>query len=140
MPLRDRKGDIELLAKHFFKIFSNEKNVIVKGFSNDCITKMRAYAWPGNVRELMNRIRRSMVMCDKELITAFDLGIGSLTSNCELSSLKKVKEDAEREAVMQELMRTENNISLAANNLAVSRVTLYRLMAKYKINLHKLYS
>ena len=132
-PLREREGDIDFLANHFFRKFSNEKRPIVKGFSKDCIKKMRHYIWPGNVREMMNRIRRSMVMCEKELITAFDLSIGKPLLDFELSSLKTVKEEAEREAIRQELLRTENNITLAASNLAISRVTLYRLMAKYEI-------
>jgi len=137
MPLRDREGDIELLANYFFEKFSPATRRVVKGFSKDCIKKMECYAWPGNVREMMNRIRRSIVMCDKELITVADLGIGMPLPSVELNSLKEVKEDAEREAVRQELLRTKNNITLAANNLAVSRVTLYRLMDKYGINSHK---
>jgi transcriptional regulator with PAS, ATPase and Fis domain len=134
------EGDVELLAHYFFKKFSHEKKLIVKGFSNDCIKKMRCCPWPGNVREMMNRIRRSMVMCDKEFITAFDLGIGKPLVNYELSSLKNVRDDAEHEAVRAELIKTKNNISLAAKNLAISRVTLYRLIAKYEINTHNLCS
>jgi len=72
-------------------------------------------------------------MCDKKFITAFDLGIGKPLYHSELNSLKEIKEDAERNAIRQELLRTERNITLAAHNLAISRVTLYRLIAKYEI-------
>jgi transcriptional regulator with PAS, ATPase and Fis domain len=140
VPLREREGDVELLAHYFFQKFSHEKKPIVKGFSDDCIKKMGFCPWPGNVREMMNRIRRSMVMCDKEFITAFDLGIGKPLVKYELNSLKKVKDDAEHEAVRLELIKTKNNISLAAKNLAISRVTLYRLITKYEINAHNLYT
>jgi transcriptional regulator with PAS, ATPase and Fis domain len=140
VPLREREGDIELLAHYFFKKFSHEKKPIVKGFSKDCIKQMRCCLWPGNVREMMNRIRRSMVMCDKALITALDLGIAKPRAKHELNSLKDVKNDAEHHAVRLELMKTKNNVSLAAKNLAISRVTLYRLISKYEINTQHFYA
>lgn len=134
MPsLRDRDGDIELLAKYFFDKFANEKNQNVKGFSQSCLNAMAIYPWYGNVRELINRVRRGMVMCENKFISAHDLGIDNASSGFQLVSLKLAKERAEKEAVTLAVQRSSQNLSLAARLLGVSRVTLYRLMEKYNV-------
>ena len=133
MPsLRDRAGDIELLAKYFFDKFSGEKNKNVKGFSQSCLNAMASYPWQGNVRELINRVRRGMVMCENKFISARDLGIDS-SSDLQLVSLKQAKERAEEQAVKLAVQRSPQNLSIAARLLGVSRVTLYRLMDKYHV-------
>jgi len=134
MPsLRDRAGDIELLAKYFFNKFSGEKNKNVKGFSQSCLNAMASYPWQGNVRELINRVRRGMVMCENKFISARDLGIDNSSSGFPLLSLKHAKERAEEEAVKLAVQRSPQNLSIAARLLGVSRVTLYRLMEKYHL-------
>lgn len=132
-PLRDRPGDIELLANYFFKKFSHEKNKRVQGFSKDCLAVMRDYSWDGNVRELVNRIRHAMVMCENRLISAEDMGIDQSSPLFHFMTLKEAKERAEREAILNTLARKQNNITLAASSLGVSRVTLYRLLEKHGI-------
>ncbi len=134
MPsLREREDDIELLAKYFFDKFSGEKNGNVKGFSQSCLNAMAIYPWHGNVRELINRVRRGMVMCENKFISASDLGIQSPVSSFQLVSLKQVKAQAEEEAIRWAVQRSSKNMSLVARQLGISRVTLYRLMAKYNI-------
>jgi len=134
-PLREREGDIELLAYYFFSKFIDEKRPSVKGFSNSCIKRMKTYGWPGNIREMMNRIRRSMVMSDNKFLTETDLGIAAtpLLPSSGAKSLKDIKAAAECDAIRQELLRTDN-ITLAASDLGISRVMLYRLMTKYNID------
>jgi DNA-binding NtrC family response regulator len=56
--LRDRKDDLEVLAKHFFDVFAQDKNSRLTGFSNRALQAIQAYDWPGNVRELIYRVRR----------------------------------------------------------------------------------
>tara|TARA_R110002050_G_scaffold9504_3_gene33482 strand:+ start:35 stop:1372 length:1338 start_codon:yes stop_codon:yes gene_type:complete len=135
MPsLRNRDGDIELLAKYFFNKFSGEKNKNVKGFSKSCLNPMASYPWQGNVRELINRVRRGMVMCENKLISAHDLGIeNSSSTGLQLLSLKHARERAEEEAIRLAVERSSKNMSLAARFLGISRVTLYRLLEKYNI-------
>ncbi|KGM07781.1 Response regulatory protein [Methylophaga thiooxydans] len=135
-PLRKRPGDIELLAHYFFKKFSHEKNKTVKGFSSACLAVMRDYAWEGNVRELVNRIRHAMVMCENRLISAEDLGIDESSHHFHFMSLKEAKDRAEREAILNALARMHNNVTLTAKTLKVSRVTLYRLIEKHRININ----
>jgi DNA-binding NtrC family response regulator len=134
--LRERPGDIEVLANYFFQKFSHEKGRNVKGFSKSCLAVMRDYAWEGNVRELVNRIRHAMVMCEKRLISAEDLGIDQSSRHFHFMTLKEAKNRAEREAILNALARQHNNVTLAAKTLGVSRVTLYRLMEKHEIEIH----
>lgn len=131
MPaLRDRQGDIELLARLFFNKFSAEKHRNIRGFTQEAIRIMSDHDWPGNVRELINRIRRAMVMCEHRLITPADLGLERRTSGRYMLTLDKVRSTAERAAIQTALRRTHKNVSKAAQELGVSRVTLYRLMEK----------
>jgi DNA-binding NtrC family response regulator len=134
-PLRERQGDIELLANYFFKKFSHEKSSNVRGFSQSCLAVMRDYAWEGNVRELVNRIRHAMVMCENRLISAEDLGIDQKSHYFHFLSLKEVRDRAEKEAINNALHRLQKNVTLVARTLGVSRVTLYRLIEKHGINL-----
>jgi PAS domain S-box-containing protein len=131
--LRERAADIEILANYFFNKFSAEKHPNVKGFSQECIQAMRYFSWRGNVREMMNRIRRGMVMCDKKLISASDLGIESTSTGFNELSLREIKEQAEKEAIQEAIARAEQNIALASRHLGISRVMLYRLMNKYDL-------
>ncbi len=131
MPaLRDRVEDIELLAQYFFKKFAAEKHQNVRGFTHEAIRIMGDQDWPGNVRELINRIQRAMVMCDNSLIAPADLGLERRTSERNMLTLGEARSTAEREAIQTALRHTHKNISKAAKELGVSRVTLYRLMEK----------
>jgi len=132
--LRDREGDIEVLARFMYNKFSNEKACCVNGFSQAALQRMTEYHWPGNVREMINKIRRAMLMCDGKLITSEDLGLDRRTSTRQVLTLEEVRKSAEVEAILSGLRHTRNNISEAARTLGVSRVTLYRLMEKYSIS------
>lgn len=133
-PLRDRPSDIELLANYFFKKFCHEKNKRVQGFSKSCLAVMRDYTWDGNVRELVNRIRHAMVMCENRLISAEDMGIDQSSPLFHFMTLKEAKERAERDAILNTLARKQNNVTLTAKSLGVSRVTLYRLLEKHHLS------
>lgn len=132
--LRDRAEDIELLARFFFEKFSKEKNHNVKGFRREALQTMSEYSWPGNVRELINRVRRAMVMCENRLITSADLGLERRASHRRLTTLDEARTKAEKEVIQSSLRFNRNNVSQAARQLGVSRVTLYRLMEKFQIS------
>jgi len=72
-PLRERNGDIELLAWYFFNKYSDCSKRKPKGFSMDGLNSLLLHDWPGNVRELMNCINQAVVMSDKGLLTPADL-------------------------------------------------------------------
>jgi DNA-binding NtrC family response regulator len=140
MPaLRERIGDVPLLAQYIFRRFADEKGRRVKGFSEDALHTMNQYDWPGNVRELINRVRRAMVMCDKFLISPVDLGLERRTNSRTVVTLSEARDKAEIDTIRIALAQNMGNISLAAQQLGVSRVTLYRLMEKQDVNSKRKY-
>ncbi len=132
-PLRERNGDIELLARTFFEEYSGERNHTVKGFSKQALRVMSVYEWPGNVREMMNLIRSAMVMCENRLITPTDLGLEKRAAPRNVISLDDARDKAELEVIQRYLHINNHNISKTARDLGVSRVTLYRLINKFNI-------
>ncbi|WP_163557881.1 sigma-54 dependent transcriptional regulator [Halomonas sp. NO4] len=132
--LRDRQEDIEVLARFFFDKFANEKSIQVKGFSQEALRLMQCYSWPGNIRELINRVRRALVMCETRLIGPADLGLERRHTSRHITTLEQARDQAEYEALISALGRNRYNIQNAARDLGVSRVTLYRLMEKHRIN------
>lgn len=132
--LRERKDDLEMLAKHFFSVFSHDKRPRLTGFSNRAMRAIKAYDWPGNVRELINRVRRAMVMSEGRLITPDDLGLVVGVVHGPGEALEDARIRAERDAIHDCLQGSGHNISRAARDLGVSRMTLYRLMEKHGVS------
>lgn len=141
MPtLRERPSDIELLANYYFRDkFQPECRHDIRGFSRAAIQSMRSHTWPGNVRELVNRVRRATVMCEKRLIGPSDLGLGSDDVQPNVVTLSQARNEAEKKAIETCLYATGNNVSEAARRLDIARVTLYRLMEKYRLNATKVH-
>jgi len=131
--LRDRSGDIPLLAKVFLHKFASLNGKTVSDFNQKAIRALREHPWPGNVRELENRIKRAIIMAEGRFVTPVDL---ELTDGSEgtFRTLKEAREAIERELVQQALHRHGGKISRAADELGVSRPTLYELMGKLGIN------
>ncbi|GHC28982.1 sigma-54 interaction domain-containing protein [Aidingimonas halophila] len=136
-PLRERKDDIETLVTTFFNDFSKEAAPCVKGFSSEALLSILQHDWPGNIRELINRVRRALVMCEGELIQPEDLGLTYENINDEIpnTTLDAVRDQAEIEVIKKSLERNKSNISATAKELNVSRVTLYRLLDKHRVDL-----
>lgn len=134
MPaLRERAGDVEVLARFFFRQFAHEKRRSLRGFSRDALEAMNRYDWPGNVRELINRVRRAVVMSEGRLVTASDLGLDESMQTQRIVTLDEARELAEKQAVITALARNPNNVARAAKELDISRVTLYRLIEKHQL-------
>lgn len=132
--LRERKEDMELLVSHFFKVFAHDKSPRLTGFSNRAMLAIKAHDWPGNVRELINRIRRAMVMSEGRLITPEDLDLQMPTGLRNGEALEEARIRAERDAIHVCLQGSGSNVTRAARDLGVSRMTLYRLMEKHGIS------
>ena len=132
-PLRERRGDVPVLAKAFLERFAAEMKKPTRRFSDGAIDALEAYRWPGNIRELENRIKRATVMAEGKVVTADDLGLADGETYENTLNLREVREKAERAAVTHVLGRTEGNISRAAKLLGVSRPTLYDIMDRYGI-------
>ena len=133
-PLRERGDDVALLAHHYFDKFSAERGRRLKGFSRRAMQAMAAHGWPGNVRELVNRIRRAMVLAEGRLIDPVDLGLEQTPEKLIRMPLDEARLNAERDAIAECLQSAGKNVSHAAKQLRISRMTLYRLMAKHRIS------
>jgi two-component system NtrC family response regulator len=130
-PLRDRKGDASLLTHSFLRRFSEEHRRGSLTLLPDATDAIEAYAWPGNVRELENCAKRAVIMAESSTLRAQDFGLDPALPEPELFSLRRVRDQAERDTVTRVLGRVNGNISRAAELLGVSRPTLYDLMEKY---------
>jgi two-component system response regulator HydG len=129
--LRERISDMPELAQHFlYGGMADKRQLRVEGFSRQAMTAMMSHHWPGNVRELFNRVQRAVVMTDQRLITPADLGLAVISSPVN-AALDTVRTLAEREAISLTLGRVGRNVTHAARELGISRMTLYRLMDKH---------
>ncbi|PSJ42362.1 sigma-54-dependent Fis family transcriptional regulator [Zobellella endophytica] len=128
-PLRARGRDIQLLA-HAFLIASRQSRVL--GFAPDAERAMLTHGWPGNVRELMNRVQSAAVMCPGRYIRAADLELGQ-SSSASPDCLREIKELAEREALAKAICQSQGKMSYVAEQLKISRATLYRLLDKHSL-------
>jgi DNA-binding NtrC family response regulator len=132
-PLRERAGDVIPLAEHYFVNHCTGSSTKLRGFADDAIKAMQRHLWPGNVRELFNRVQRAIVMCDGRRITARDLLLDGSNSAKNFVSLASARSGTERNIVESALARNRYNVAATARDLAVSRVTLYRLPRRLAI-------
>jgi two-component system, NtrC family, response regulator len=130
-PLREREGDVVVLATYFLRKFNQQFNRKLRGFSPAAIAALKAHPWRGNVRELENRLKRAVVMCDKLLLEADDLELVPQNSERISLDLRGARARAERDVIQQALAETGGNVSLAAKLLGVSRPTLYDLVREH---------
>lgn len=132
-PLRERQGDTTLLATVFLNRYAAEQRKKITGFTPQALQAVEGYTWPGNVRELENRIKRAVIMARKTKLTPEDLQLGTEKVSFHGVKLKEARESLEREMILQTLAKTRNNLSKAADELGISRPTLYELMEKLGI-------
>ena len=131
--LRQRKGDLALLAHAFVRRFSEEQKRSGLSLSEEALRTIEAYSWPGNVRELENCIKRAVIMADGSQLLREDLGLDDAeTGDFDDSlDLRKIRDDAEKHAVIMALARSNENVLRAAEMLGVSRPTLYSMMHRF---------
>jgi DNA-binding NtrC family response regulator len=139
-PLRERAGDIPLLAGTFLREFAEENDRPVKDFTSDTLELLLNYSWPGNVRELRAAIESAVVMCRGDRISARDLP-RTVRADTALASdpgrvLAKndltVKE-AEKQLIIRALKDTNGNRTLAAKKIGMSRRTFHRKLHTYHL-------
>jgi DNA-binding NtrC family response regulator len=152
--LRERLGDIALLANHFLRKFKEDTGRdSILGFTEAAMAAMQRYAWPGNVRELENAVERAVVLCRRPQVDVEDLpesisqqapaamarASGSATL-VELGlpdqpmTLEQALETPERKIIELALRRNEWNRQATAAELDINRTTLYKKMKKYRLD------
>ncbi|MDY0201079.1 MAG: sigma-54 dependent transcriptional regulator [Tenuifilaceae bacterium] len=134
-PLRERYGDIPLLANHFLSVYSKKYKKTVRSIAPEAMKKLETYDWPGNVRELQHAIERAIIMSDSNILQTDDFFLSSQkemgTSGVELSSYNL--DEVERMIITKVLKRAQGNITQAAGELGITRTSLYRRMEKYDL-------
>jgi len=132
-PLRKREGDILLLANAFLRKYVAENKKKITGFTKQALREIEVYGWPGNIRELENRIKRAVIMAEGLRITPMDLELTSSHAKYEGKSLKEARDAMERDLVKRAISRNKGNLTKAAEELGLSRPTLYEMMEKLGI-------
>jgi len=137
-PLRERREDIEPLARHFLSHFSAEMGREVEDISPRALSCLLAYEWPGNVRELQNAMERAVVMSRNGMVTPRELPQDirdqdeiCLTVPERGGGLTEILEDLERQLIVQTLRREKGSQTRTAEVLGIKRTTLRYKMEKY---------
>jgi len=131
-PLREREGDISLLANHFLQHYSKKYKKPVKGISNPALKKLNQYAWPGNVRELQHALERAVILCENNYLEPDDFMLTSSAKRTDEVELESYNlEDIEKQIITKVLKQHQGNITLASKDLGLTRTSLYRRMEKY---------
>jgi DNA-binding NtrC family response regulator len=154
MPaLRERLGDIVLLANHFLRMHCKESGREILGFTAPAISAMQRYSWPGNVRELENAVERAVVLCRRPHIDTEDLpeqivnqgaqpmivrAAPNMDSADDFTAsglpLEQALEIPERRIIESALKRNAWNRQATAAELDINRTTLYKKMRKYRLD------
>ncbi len=132
-PLKDRGGDILLLADRLLQRIAGAARKKLMGFTRDSKIAIERYHWPGNVRELENRIKRAVAMADGSRVTPDDLELDTQNMGYSGTTLKQAREAVERELIQRTLEKTGGNVTRAAGELGVSRPTLHELISRYSL-------
>jgi two-component system, NtrC family, response regulator len=133
-PLRDREGDLPLLANAFLHRYAKENRKRINGFTQQALKSIGQYEWPGNIRELENRIKRAVVMAEGSKINPLDLELTTALGKYQGLGLKEARDALEKDMIKKCLQRNKGNITQTADELGVSRPTLYELMEKLNIS------
>jgi two-component system NtrC family response regulator len=129
-PLRERKGDAALLAHAFVRQYAQEQKRGAMSLLPEAVAAIEAHPWQGNVRELQNCTKRAVIMAEGSILRAVDFGLATPQAQ-NVRTLKDIRDEAEKDAVLRVLSRVNGNMSRAADLLGVSRPTLYDLLNRF---------
>jgi DNA-binding NtrC family response regulator len=134
-PLRDRRADIEPLARHFLAIHAARYRKPLMTFDAGAIAAMQAHTWPGNVRELGHAVERAVLMADpaSTSIAARHLNLQAGAPADTTPRNAESLEEAERAFIEKVLARHNGDVRLAAEQLGMSRSALYRRLQQYGV-------
>ena len=135
-PLRERTEDITLLANHFLKIYSTKYKKQVHKISDATITRMGVYNWPGNIRELQHAVERAVIMSNTPVLQPedFNFNISHAENDQDNVTIEQFNlDEVEKILIRKALKKYNGNITQAANELGLTRSSLYRRLEKYGI-------
>jgi len=129
-PLSDRIDDIPMLANHFLNFYGKKYRKEILSISPEAMNKLKKYPWPGNVRELQHAIERGVIMADSATLQESDF-LFSRKGTDTIASDTLNLDEVEKSAVVKAIQLHNGNISKAAEELGLTRASLYRRMEKY---------
>jgi len=136
-PLRERVGDIQLLAKHFLQMYCTQHGRTKLGISDEAMEYLERYSWPGNVRELENVIERAVLLSKEKYIGVEDLPNsvksypGQQQHQYKPTSLKQALAEPEKRIIRQALEANHWNRQATAKALGINRTTLFKKMKRF---------
>ena len=130
-PLRQRGSDIITLAEHFLRKFVQKYNKEGLRISRQALDKLLSYSWPGNIRELQNTIEKAVILSESPVIKPEDLYLRPLTEIGDHDSIYTL-EEMEEKMIRAALERSNGNFTAAAEQLGITRQTLYNRIKKFK--------
>lgn len=133
-PLRERIEDIPLLAEHFLKQYRTKYKKEITGITGQALDHLKEYTWPGNIRELEHALERAVIMTDEKQLQKGDFLLTSISENNQKFPVEGLNlEEVEKTVIRKALDKNEGNISHAAEELGLTRASLYRRLEKYGI-------
>ncbi|MDB2705741.1 sigma-54 dependent transcriptional regulator [Pseudomonadota bacterium] len=136
--LKERSGDILILAQHFMSVLARRYNLTVPVLSTEVLNMMNDYSWPGNIRELKHVLERAVMLCQDGIIRADDIVLQIAPQSAESLAIEPVHQfekmtidEAEKYLIEQALSRTDGNVSQSARELGLTRMAMRYRMDKY---------
>ncbi|KYG75962.1 MULTISPECIES: sigma-54 dependent transcriptional regulator [Roseivirga] len=131
-PLRERQDDINLLADHFVKIYSEKYRKPQKKIAPSTYKKLSKYSWPGNIRELQHAIERAIIMSEGNVLMPDDFFFLVQKADNQNEAADNLNlDDVEKNVILRAINKHSGNISKAAKELGLTRASLYRRLEKH---------
>lgn len=130
-PLRERKEDIKDLAVHFLNTYSIRYNKQGLELTDDALSKLNKNSWPGNIRELQHTMEKAVILCDNRQLKASDFVF--FEADDAISQQTETLEEMEKKMILSTLKRNNFSHSITAEQLGITRQTLYNKLKKYGI-------
>ncbi|HUQ04338.1 MAG TPA: sigma-54 dependent transcriptional regulator [Kofleriaceae bacterium] len=139
-PLRERKEDIPLLADHFMRVYARKYGRSVRKITEDAMRAITEYPWPGNVRALRHALERAVILSSSQTLELGDFPLPpaeaprsavAASANAAGTAEGGTLAELEKQAIAQALARHAGNVTYAAQELGITRTSLYRRMEKH---------
>jgi DNA-binding NtrC family response regulator len=131
-PLRDRVDDIPVLAFHFLKMYCEKYNKPNKKINIQALEKLSNYSWPGNIRELQHSIEKAVILSDSLILSPSDFTFNTPSKELIDDNITTL-EEMEKKLIGDSIKKYDNNLSVVASKLGITRQTLYNKLKKYDL-------
>jgi DNA-binding NtrC family response regulator len=131
-PLRDRVDDIPVLAFHFLRVYCEKYDTLSKKISTQALEKLSNYQWPGNIRELQHSIEKAVILSDSSVLGPADFSFNTLSKEL-VDNNSTTLEEMEKKLITESIKKHDNNLSVVASKLGITRQTLYNKLKKYDL-------